>query len=218
MLKLYGFPTSNFYNKVKLALMEKEVEFEEVRVAPSKTDEDFLSRSPMGKIPYIEHKGAFICETQVIIEYLEAAFPDLQSLYPENALDAARCRELMTIVDMHLDSAARPAYGVFFGREVAPEIVSKAREGVEFGLKALQRRAQFKPYLAGNEFTYADVSAEATLTIVGQTFEKLDGANPVLSIPGAADYLAMMAERPSVKKLRRAQKAALRMQQMGQNR
>ena len=32
MLKLYGFPLSNYYNMVKIALIEKGVDFEEVDV------------------------------------------------------------------------------------------------------------------------------------------------------------------------------------------
>ena len=56
MLKLYGFPVSNYFNMVKIALLEKQIEFEEVLVYPNQ-EHDYLSKSPMGKVPCIETAG-----------------------------------------------------------------------------------------------------------------------------------------------------------------
>lgn len=50
MLKLYGFAASNYYNKVKLALMEKGIPFEEALRWPDQTDGDL---SPLHKVPYM---------------------------------------------------------------------------------------------------------------------------------------------------------------------
>lgn len=62
MLKLCGFHVSNYHNKVRLALLEKGVPFEEdASVSPSQKDE-YLARSPMGKIPYLEIDGARLRE------------------------------------------------------------------------------------------------------------------------------------------------------------
>ena len=65
MLKLGGFAVSNYYNKVKVALLEKGVAFEEV-YCPTSQDEEYRKRSPMGKVPYLEVDGQFLCESQVI--------------------------------------------------------------------------------------------------------------------------------------------------------
>ena len=53
MLMLHGSATSNYYNKVKLALLEKGVMFTEVYAATHSTDEAILGASPLGKIPFI---------------------------------------------------------------------------------------------------------------------------------------------------------------------
>jgi hypothetical protein len=45
MLKLYGFPSSNYVNMVQLALLEKGVPFEFVLTYPSQTPE-FFAKSP----------------------------------------------------------------------------------------------------------------------------------------------------------------------------
>ncbi|MEM7459906.1 MAG: glutathione S-transferase N-terminal domain-containing protein, partial [Pseudomonadota bacterium] len=50
MIKLHGFPASNYFNMVKLALIEKGVPYEDVRVFTGQS-EDMLSKSAMGKVP-----------------------------------------------------------------------------------------------------------------------------------------------------------------------
>lgn len=53
MITLCGFPVSNYYNKVKLALLEKGVPFTEETVSIKSTDEAVLAISPLAKIPFI---------------------------------------------------------------------------------------------------------------------------------------------------------------------
>ena len=59
MIKLYGLKMSNYYSLTKALLIEKSVEFEEVKRPPSQ-EEDFLAMSPMGKMPAIEADGVFL--------------------------------------------------------------------------------------------------------------------------------------------------------------
>jgi len=72
MLTLYGFSASNYYNKVKLALMEKGIAFEESLRWPDQTDGEV---SPLHKVPYLVGEDGGMCESQVIIDYLEARYP-----------------------------------------------------------------------------------------------------------------------------------------------
>ena len=53
MLTLYGFAASNYYNKVKLALLEKEVPFAEKLVWVDRSPA-LLEKSPLGKVPFFE--------------------------------------------------------------------------------------------------------------------------------------------------------------------
>ena len=52
MIKLYGLKMSNYYSLVKAVLVEKGLDFEEVKAPPTQ-EEDNLQRSPMGKMPSI---------------------------------------------------------------------------------------------------------------------------------------------------------------------
>ena len=59
MLRLHGFGVSNYYNMVKLALLEKGLPFEEVQVFTSR-DEAFLAISPRGKVPVLQCEHGYI--------------------------------------------------------------------------------------------------------------------------------------------------------------
>ena len=79
MLKLHGMSQSNYYNAAKMALLEKGAEFEEVKAFPSQKD-DYLPKSPMGKVPCLETPQGFLSETSVIIDYVDQAIADRHSI------------------------------------------------------------------------------------------------------------------------------------------
>ncbi len=101
MLVLCGFPISNYYNKVKLALLEKNVAFTEEFVHPKNADAAVFAMSPLGKIPFIRTPQGALCESQAIMEYIEVAYPAI-SLLPADPFAAAKMRELITFIDLHL--------------------------------------------------------------------------------------------------------------------
>jgi len=62
MLTLVGFSVSNYHNKVKLALLEKGLPFAEELNWASK-DEQTLSCSPLGKVPFLKTGRGSLCES-----------------------------------------------------------------------------------------------------------------------------------------------------------
>src|SRR5487761_2755907 len=158
MLKLGGFAVSNYYNKVKVALLEKGIPFEEVFCMTSQ-DENYLKRSPMGKVPYLEVDGRFLCESQVICEYLEDHYPD-HPLYPKDVFERARVRELITVMELHMELVARRLYAqAFFGGTVSDEIKKHVDKDLAKGVRAFKQLARFAPYIAGADLSYADCAA-----------------------------------------------------------
>ena len=99
MLTLYGFSASNYYNKVKLALMEKGIAFEESLRWPDQTDGEV---SPLHKVPYLVGEDGGMCESQVILDYLEARYPQ-HPLIPADPFKAAKVREIVTFLELHLE-------------------------------------------------------------------------------------------------------------------
>ena len=91
MLRLHGFSFSNYHSLVKVVLIEKGIEFDEVTVFPP-ADQDYLSKNPTGKFPCLElEDGTFLGETQVILNYLEEAYPRTP-LLPTDPL-ARKCHQ-----------------------------------------------------------------------------------------------------------------------------
>src|SRR3972149_7962416 len=108
MLKLCGFALSNYYNKIKIALVEKGVPFEEEHCMVSQ-EPAMLARSPMGKVPFLDlGDGRTLTESQVILEYLEDAYPD-RPLYPRDRLARARTTRLLAHLGLDLQLPAARA-------------------------------------------------------------------------------------------------------------
>jgi glutathione S-transferase len=210
MLKLHGFALSNYYNKVKLALLEKGIPFEEQYEGVVQKSQALLAASPLGKIPYLSTAQGCLCESQPILEYLEAAHPQ-PPLLPADPFAAAKVRELVTYIDWHLEIAARQLYpSAFFGAAPLSESnAARIRREVEQKIAAFAKLAKFAPYVAGDSFTMADCSAFADLPLVGMATKATYGED-LLAAAGVdyKPYIKFIGERPSAQKVVADRKAA----------
>ncbi len=194
MIKLCGTSISNYYNKVKLALLEKNIAFEETAAPPSQ-DEGYLARSPMGKVPYLDIDGRCLAESQAIIEYLEDAHPTL-ALYPKDAWEKAKVREIIQIMELYLDGPGRELIGpVFFGAPLSEETKTRVWAGWERGVKGLSRICKFSPFVAGSALTYADCAAYNHFQLVTVLSNAIYGKDVTDGIRGAKAYIEMMKAR-----------------------
>ena len=210
MIQLHGFAGSNYYNKVKLALLEKTVPFTEVHQGTRSTDEAVLAASPLAKIPYISTGQGSLCESQAILDWLEAAWPQ-PPLMPADPFAAAKVRELTTFIDWHLEMTARQLYGsVFFGAApLSDGNKARIRQELEKNIAAFKRLAKFSPYVAGEQFTQADCSAFNNLPLVGMATKGAYGEDLLLA--GGVDYkpyIKLVSERQAAQKVAADRKAA----------
>jgi glutathione S-transferase len=208
MIKVCGFRVSNYHNKVLIALHEKGVAFEEdCNVKPSQAPE-YLALSPMGKVPYAEIDGTRLAESEVILEYLEDAYPQ-KPLLPRDPLARAKVRELVTVIELHLELVARRLYpGAFFGGTTSDAAKAAAEKDLAKGVRALRALAKFTPYIAGPEFTLADCAAAVHLPLVSLSTKLTYGRDFLEELPQVKPYLKMLGERPSVAKVNADRKAA----------
>lgn len=209
MLTLCGFPISNYYNKVKLVLLEKGLPFEEQLVMTRSTDEAVLACSPLGKIPFLRTPQGALCESQVICDWLEAAYPE-PALVPSDPFAAAKVRELATFVDLHLELVARELYAqAFFGGTVDDATQARVRKTLQRHIAGFQRLAKFAPYLAGERFTLADASAFVSLPLVALSTKLVLGED-MLAAAGIdwKGYVKRVGDRPSAQRVVADRKAA----------
>lgn len=208
MITLCGFPISNYYNKVKLALLEKGIPFEEERVMTGSKDEAVLAASPLGKVPFIRTPQGALCESQVIVDWIEAAYPN-PPLIPADPFAAAKVRELATFIDLHLELVARELYAqAFFGGTVSEGTQARVRKQLERHIPAFKRLASFSPYVAGDTFTLADCSAWVSLPLVAMATRSVYGED-LLAAQGVdwKSYVKLVGERPSAQRVAADRKA-----------
>jgi glutathione S-transferase len=111
LLALYHFDRSTAAQKVRLVLAEKKLDWESRYVDPTmgkrqQHDPDYLKLNPRGVVPTLIHDGKVIRESQVIMEYLEDAFPT-PALRPADPYDRARMRIWTKLIDEHLHVDSR---------------------------------------------------------------------------------------------------------------
>ncbi len=198
MLTLIGFAASNYYNKVKLALLEKGVRFEEELAWLGETD---LDASPLGKVPYLRTDQGMLCESAAINEYIEAAYTDVP-LLPADPYAAAKVRELTLYMELHLELVVRNLYPeAFFGGKVSDGLKEKIGKQLEKNIPAFAKLARFDtPFIAGERFTLADCAAITHLPLVGSATKVIYGRDFLAEqLPAAREYVKRMNERPHVR-------------------
>ena len=205
MLKLYGYAGSIYSRVVKLALLEKGLAFDEVPI-PLRKDGSFvlgagyLDKSPMGKLPCLETSAGTLTETSVILDYLDD-LGEGPSFYPADAFERAKVKELMKCIELYIELPARRVYGEFFTRPVSDPEKQVVRELLESGFAAFQSLARFEPYLAGAEISYADFFGLYAVPTATAVTREVYGWDTYNWISGLRDWLALMQERDTVKRI-----------------
>jgi glutathione S-transferase len=208
MLELCGFAASNYYNKVKFALLEKGVAFQETHTYPSSA-EIFLAESPMGKVPYLRCSQGTVSESQAIAEYLEDEFPE-RPLYPADAFERAKARELIHVMELYLELPARRLYpAAFFGGTASDELKKDVQNKVAKGARAFTRLLRFGPFIRGAQLTYADCAAFAHLPLISDACRAIFGEDMLGPVPGLRDYLGALRQRPHAQRVNAERKAGV---------
>lgn len=203
MFQLCGFAASNYYNKVKLALLEKGVPFEEKLAWIGETD---AAASPLGKVPYAITDDGPLSESTILLEYLEAKYPT-PALLLADAYQAAKVRELVRYIELHLELVARNLYPqAFFGGQISEGAKAKTLPQLQKNVAAFAKLARFSPYVAGEHFTLADCAAIVHLPLVSSASKIVYGEDVLAGLP-LKDYLKQMGERPAVQKVQADRKA-----------
>lgn len=208
-ITLCGFSLSNYHNKVKLALLEKGIDFEERIVQTGKgVDAAMLAASPLGKVPYLLTPQGSLAESQVINDWLEAAYPE-PPLMPSDAFEAAKVRELCSFLDVHLELVVRQLYGqAFFGGTLPEKFIERVREQLDKNIPALKPLLKLAPYAAGDTFTLADCAAWNHLPLAGMATKIVCGED--LLLKHGIDwkpYVKFIEQRPAAQKVAADRKA-----------
>ncbi|MFT4571535.1 MAG: glutathione S-transferase [Hyphomicrobiaceae bacterium] len=213
MRKLHGVALSPYVRKVRIALEEKGLEYENEPVLPMNFSDDFLKLSPLGKIPVYEEDGWTVPDSSIICDYLDRTVPQ-PALYPTDPRERAEAAFLEEWSDTALVSQG--VGPVFFNRVVKPTFLKEEADqaaidqALNEDLPKLQdylesRLADGRTFFVSNAFTIADIAIAAAYVSLAHTGEAPDSTK----WPKLAAWLQAMHSRPTFAKVIAEERAML---------
>lgn len=209
-ITLCGFSLSNYYNKVKLVLLEKGLPFDEREMDfASLQTADARAASPLGKVPFLLTPQGPLCESGVICEWLEQSAPQ-PALLPPDPWQAAKVREMVQFLELHLELVAREVYGeAFFGAAPTSDAhKARVRQRLDRHLPAFKSLLRLSPYAAGDSFTLADCAAYVHLPVVALATRAVWGED-LVAAHGIdwKPYVRLIGQRPTAQRVDADRKA-----------
>jgi glutathione S-transferase len=206
MLIFYDIALSPFAQKVKIALLEKAIDYETRVPDLGSDDAEFLAANPRGEVPALVDDGVAVFDSSIMLEYIEDKWP-APPLRAADPAGRARGRMIEEICDTRLEAAIWGLNEVLaFKRAegaLAQGIVAAA--GTEI--------AEIRDWLAGQLGTAEWFGGAAPGIGDIAVFPYLNSADlfrfgPVAGSP-LADWLQRMRGRASVQQTMAEAKAAL---------
>ncbi|MEW5852712.1 MAG: glutathione S-transferase family protein [Myxococcota bacterium] len=201
-MKLYTYPSAPNPRRVHIYLQEKGLGIPQVTVnirAGEQRSPEFLQKNPLGAVPVLElDDGRTLTESLAIMEYLEELHPE-PSLIGRNAWQRARTREAERIAEMGLLQSVVSSVQQFAPSSLeritaAPELVQASRKRFAQVLSVVDRMLAERRWLAGEEFSIADITAVVAVEAAMVGGFPLDPA-----LHNVSRWLSAVRARPSVK-------------------
>uniref|UniRef100_A0ACD5XEV7 Uncharacterized protein n=1 Tax=Avena sativa TaxID=4498 RepID=A0ACD5XEV7_AVESA len=157
-VKLLGMWASPFVLRVRLALSLKGVRYEYVEEDLRSKSDLLLKSNPVhAKVPVLIHNGEPVCESSVILQYVDEAFAGIgPSLLPADPHDRAVARFWASYIDDKLLKASSQASSGKTEEEKA-EGKKQAAAAVEILEGALKECSKGKPFFGGDSAGLVDV-------------------------------------------------------------
>lgn len=201
MLTLHGVGLSPFVRKVRVALAEKNIQYEHIPQVPFGQPEEYFKISPLGKIPCLTEGDWALPDSSCIIAYLERVHPE-PALYPSDPKEFGRALWYEEYCDTKLVNALTTVFfqrfvrPTFFKQEADEEMIQKAlTEEIPPILDYLEGEIGDRAFLVGSHFSIADIAATSPFVNFAHGKEKIDTGR----WPKVAAYVERIHSRPSYK-------------------
>ena len=206
-IKILGGNVSPFVRKVRVFCAEKGIAYELEQINPFSPPPGWREKSPLGRIPALEHDGRIVNDSSVICAYLERVQPE-PALYPKDNYEYARAAWIEEYVDGALVPVAGPK--VFQPVVLRPLLTQKPAEpaAIEAAEKVVDE--ELAPYFAyleaqlggqdffvGNRLSIADIAVASPFVNLRHCGFAPDRAK----FPKLAAFVERMHARPSFKTL-----------------
>jgi glutathione S-transferase len=196
---LYNAPQSTCSQRVRFVLNAKSLPFAEIKLdllAGDQLKPDYLKLNPNGVVPTLDHDGAIIIDSSVIIEYLDEVAPEPERFSPRAPAERATMRALMRFIDEMPAAAVRvPTFNLAF----LPRFQAMSEEEFTAFANAKPLRREFMLAMGRNGFPQAEM--DAALGRLARTLERMADAIAASGGPwlmGARPTLADVAVMPAI--------------------
>jgi glutathione S-transferase len=169
---LYDAPQSTCSQRVRFVLNAKEIAFEEIKLdllAGDQLKPDYLALNPNGVVPTLDHDGAIVTDSSVIIEYLDEVVPDREHFTPRDPVKRAHMQALMRFIDEMPAAAVRvPTFNLAF----LPRFAAMSEE--EFLAFAESKPLRKEFMLAMGRTGFPQKEMDAAMQRLRRTYERMD--------------------------------------------
>src|SRR6266478_8893241 len=169
---LYNAPQSTCSQRVRFVLNAKEISFAEIKLdllAGDQLKPDYLALNPNGVVPTLDHDGAIVIDSSVIIEYLDEIAPAPASFTPRDPVVRAKMRALMRFIDEMPAAAVRvPTFNLAF----LPRFAAMSED--EFLAFAESKPLRKEFMLAMGRKGFPQKEMDAAIQRLRRTYERMD--------------------------------------------
>ena len=165
----------------------------------------FCSRLPtcLSQAGYIAAHGSFpqlvSTKTKFSINTVRAASNATPALLPSDAFAAAKAMELACHIKLDIELVARRCLPeLLFKKPVSEETKDQVRKDLARGMGAVSRLAVCDPYVAGSEFSIADLYLFYGFSLAGTLAKMVVGVDLLKDQEPLSDLIGRLAERPSI--------------------
>ncbi len=196
MVLLFEHPLSPYAQKVKIALLEKNVPFE-TRLPDfmSGSDAQFSSANPRLEVPALVDGETCVFDSSIILEYIEERWPS-PALLPETPAARARARMLEEICDTYYEAINWAVLEIrVFQRatgSLADRLLARAAQQIAGVNTYLERELGEAQFFGGAAFGWADLAIVPALHAASMT------GNPPPGRSRLAAWYERVRARPSV--------------------
>src|SRR5450432_850812 len=200
---LYHDPRAPNPRRVRIFLAEKGVAYDTIEVSIAAAEHqtvEFRRKNPLSLLPVLEFPdGRILRESMAICRYLEEVHPS-PNLFGNDAWERAQIEMWNRHVELELllptAQVFRNSHAFWRGRiKQVAEFADVMKEHVALRLEWLEGELALRPYMAGERFTVADITALCAIDF-GRVSDMRINAE---THPNLAAWHQRVAERPSAK-------------------
>jgi len=201
-MKIYDFALAPNPRRLRIFVAEKglKIPSEQINILEGQNrTPEMLKKNPAGGLPVMElDDGSHLAESVAICRYLEGLHPE-PNLMGKDSREQAFIEMWNRRIELNLFGPVSRVFQntteLFKGRiKQFPEYAAQQREIVDQQMQWLDQQIGNKPFIAGDRFTIADITAE-----VAVDFGDFAGIKPDLSLRNLSRWHQSVSSRPSAK-------------------